>query len=182
MIDDEDYFLTSLNDTLTCGLGACIVLFVVFVILVTIQEPVRGEGRQRTVSDDVTAPASGEERARGRAPVMVRVRGECGFIRTVTADDSDTRVFVDRRNGKNREKCVALIHYERPPEHGTVPIVARSVPSGHLVLTATWGGQRLTGERGVERRWPRAELEITGKTVFATVRLHDEDNPVQWER
>ena len=184
MNDDDAHFLMSLNDTLTCGLGACVLLFIVFVILVTIEEPSPGQGRQRELATDASSNAVGDERARARAPLSVRVRGPCPFVETVTSGSTgvQTMVFVDRREGTRREKCVALLRHHRPPVGARIEVRSKTVPKGRIVLTAAWGGRSLTGTNGLERRFPLGRSVGDGDYPLATVQVDDEYNPVKWAR
>ena len=184
MNDDDAHFLMSLNDTLTCGLGACVLLFIVFVILVTIEEPTAGQGRQRELAADAASDTIGDERARARAPLTVRVRGPCRFVENVTSVGSDveTTVFVDRREGAYREKCVALLRHRRPLAGARIEVRSKTAPEGRIVLTATWGGRNLTGVDGLERRFPLGRSAGEGDYALATVQVDDEYEPVRWVR
>ncbi len=184
MNDDDAHFLMSLNDTLTCGLGACVLLFIVFVVLVTIEEPSPGQGRQRELAADASSNARGDERARARAPLTVRVRGPCPFVENVTSGSTgvESMVFVDRREGTNREKCVALLRHPRPPAGARIEVRSKTVPAGRIVLSATWGGRSLTGVDGLDRHFPKRGNVSKGDYPLATVQVDDEYAPVRWAR
>ena len=182
-MNDDTHFLMSLNDTLTCGLGACVLLFIVFVILVTIEEPSAGQGRQRKAAADVAAVAVGDERAHAHAPLTVRVRGQCSFVKNVTAGGTDVEIgiYSDRREGPNQEKCVALLRHQRPLAGARIDVRSTTAPEGRIVLTATWGGRSLSGVGGIEKYFRRSSTD-EDDYALATVQVGDEYEPVRWAR
>ena len=110
-MNDDAHFLMSLNDTLTCGLGACVLLFIVFVILVTIEEPSAGQGQQQKSAADAAVAAIGDERARASAPLTVRIRGQCSFVKNIRFDSDEAQtpvVYIDRRESPKAAKVAEL--------------------------------------------------------------------------
>lgn len=170
---DDAHFLMSLNDTLTCGLGACILLFIVFVILVTIEEssPEAGQRLKPTATD--AGRGNSYERGRAPVPLTVRVRGDCTFVRSLTDNDTkvERTVFSDRRENPMPPLCVALLQYPRRLPDKTIAICAKEAPTRSIDLSATWGGQIIEIEG-----WPTQHVKKGSACPYYTIAIVHLDN------
>ena len=174
MTDDggEPDFLMSLIDTLTCGLGASILLFVIFVILATVQEPVAQDAGIRPVDARRTsATGSG-------APDMLwlRLRGDCPFIQSVKTEKKHGFGVVRLRDRRGLEEpkddtCVALFRHSDPPDASN--FFAPRLPTGGLRITAVHGGRELTPPGGV--RWKYLPGSRGGGAPLSAFSLHPND-------
>lgn len=165
--DDEPDFLMSLGDTLTCGLGATILLFVIFMIVVTVQEPPPAPPdralRQREV-----------ETAAGAAALWLRLRGDCAFIETVEAyPEVDVDRLRDGRDGAAEDTCVALFRHDDPPD--TIRFRAAKAPARPIAPVIVLGGLDLTP---ADASWTYDGPDGGVFEIF-TLRLDDPRTPVQ---
>ena len=146
-MNDDDNFVMSLNDTLACGLGACILLFIVFVILINVDGERSSEKRQaqKTVAD-IAYIATGDEQELAKPSLLVRLRGACHFVKTVKseADDFERSVYIDARDGK-QNMCVTVLFHPNPPIGNGIElrsiIAFDGTISRTVTLTATWVGK-----------------------------------------
>ena len=183
MTDGDSHFLMSLNDTLTCGLGASVLLFVLFVMLVSLEEPIQGRRSSDSAAPDTRAVEASEESGRVEAVLTVRVMGACNFIRTVSGgqDDIETAIFIDKRGRGHSNRCVAVLRPEQPSRTAGVSIVSEGVPEGRIVVTATWGGRNLTEPNEFEERhFPRNPGGTGGPRLLARIVVDDDRRPIQW--
>ena len=169
---EEPDFLMSLVDTLTCGLGASILLFVIFVILATVQEPVaQGAGTRPVDARRTSATGSG-------APDMLwlRLRGDCSFIRTVETEPRHGFEVVRLHDRRGREEpeddtCVALFRHSDPPDASN--FYALRLPTDGLRITAVHGGRELTPPGGVRWKYPAGSRG--GGAPLSVFSLHPND-------
>lgn len=140
MDDDEPDFLMSLNDTLTCGFGASVLLFVVFVVLVTLQaRPDRGPARLQQVNlQSGVSPT--QEAGRSEDPLLVRVRADCVFVESLqppAGREFDAVKLHDRRAGSDGS-CVAIFRHPEPATRN-LAFTAGTAPQGTVLLTVLLG-------------------------------------------
>ena len=153
-MNEEPGMLMSLNDTLTCGLGACVLLFIVFVILVTLDDPERPASRPQQPGPDAwigdnTHPTAALD------PLWIRVRGPCRAVRSVEASDypdlPPLRFLRDRR--EEEDACVVLVRHPEPPRTRTLVVRGNPNVHGTLFVTALIGGHALVHDMKVS--WGR---------------------------
>ena len=185
-MNEEPGMLMSLNDTLTCGLGACVLLFIVFVILVTLDDPERAAPRPQQPGPDVRFGKDVHPTA-ALDPLWIRVRGPCRAVRSVEAsgypDLPPLRLLRDRREAE--DACVALVRHPEPPR--TRKLVVRGNPNVHgtLFVTALIGGHTLVD--GAQVRWGRrTRLEGAGdddeREPIVSIDPRRPKTPVEWGR
>lgn len=137
----DDDFLTSLNDTLACGLGASLLLFIVFVILINVEDQLSEPGQAQRIADDVSSTATGGELANARPGLLLRMRGPCKLIETVMikGTDFEKSMFADTRDGDEayKTKCVALLAVPDPEPSSGIEVISGGASDGEVLLTAT---------------------------------------------
>lgn len=119
MRDDEPNFLTSLNDTLTCGFGASLLLFFVFAVLVIFENVPSGDASAAQSSRKAQGFGTNIEALADRAQLYVRVASDDpefimaldvtpsgdGVLRKVFGSDPDVAVAtyqIDNASGTFR--------------------------------------------------------------------------------
>lgn len=84
MRDDEPNFLTSFNDTLTCGFGASLLLFFVFAVLVIFENVPSGDAAAAQSSRQAEGFGTNIEALAERAQLYVRVASDsASFIESL---------------------------------------------------------------------------------------------------
>ena len=183
---NDDDFLMSLNDTLACGLGASLLLFIVFVILINVEDQRSEPGQARRIVDDISSTATGDELAHARPSLFLRMRGPCKLIETVTINGTDVEksLFVDTRDGDEgyKTKCVALLALRDPKPDSGIEVITEVAPEGEILLTATWGGQSLTGIEGAKADLESDRCSRENVCLLATVHLDGKGEPIRWAK
>ena len=145
MDEGEPDFLMSLNDTLTCGFGASVLLFIVFVILVALQDtPATAVGeleQARTRSGASINPAD----IKSDDPLLVRVRADCDFIKSLKPPAEGGFATVKLKDGRKGadESCVAIFRLSEPPTR-RLPFTAGKQPDDVVLVTVLLGAVVLT--------------------------------------
>ena len=164
MDDDEPHFLMSLNDTLTCGFGAAVLLFVVFVILVSLRS---GASASREEARPLQRPSASVDRSAGAVepPLLVHLRAHCDFTATVNGDDWKTMRFEDGRP-RAGNTCVTLFLSEKP-RNAIVAFHSGSTaaPEGVVTVTVFYGAEALTPAGGARLKCDASEWR-KGNAVF----------------
>ena len=167
MGQDEPDFLMSLNDTLTCAFGASVLLFVVFVVVVSLQD-LRGRGRDASsLSTPVRFAASlNDADSRSYEPLLIRVRADCEFVRSVRARDLAVRLLRDGR--ETETTCVAVFRVLFDPlRHASFDFTSEVPPIDAWHVTILLGGFVVTqSETGCKSQQP-------GRTTVFSIGLSD---------
>lgn len=113
MKDDEPNFLTSLNDTLTCGFGASLLLFFVFAVLVIFENVPSGDASAAQSSRQAQGFGTNIEAMADRAQLYVRVASDNSeFIKALGVKPSGAgtlrKVF-----GSNPDVAVATFQVDK---------------------------------------------------------------------
>ena len=174
MNDGGERFLMSFNDTLTCGLGASILLFLVFVILANVM-PVEEDYRQGSLAD---ASEAGWDDEPIRAPISIRVHGGCESVEAIRWDPSEKRTIRAERRGIREDNCVVIIMTSGHDR--AIDVRSRAAPSGLVVLTVSQGGRSLTGTNGARRVFAGTGATQPGGYRIARVWPGREHDPIEW--
>ena len=183
-MNEEPDMLMSLNDTLTCGLGACVLLFIVFVILVTLDDPKRPAPKPQQPGQEFRV-GGGRRPTEGLDPLWIRVRGPCRAVRSVEAsgypDLPPLRLLRDRREAE--DACVALVRHAEPPRTGKLDIKGNPNIRGSLVVTALIGGHTLVD--GIQVSWGRrthveGAVDNDERQLIVSFDPHLPKTPVKW--
>ena len=185
-MNEEPGMLMSLNDTLTCGLGACVLLFIVFVILVTLDDPERPAPRpQQSGLEFRLGP--GPRPTEALDPLWIRVRGPCRVVRSVEAsgypDLPPLRLLRDRRG--TEDACVALVRHPEPPRNRALVVRGNPNVRGTLFVTALIGGHTLVDAARVS--WGRrtrleGAVDDDEREPIVSIDPRRPKTPVAWGR
>lgn len=139
----------SLNDTLTCGFGASVLLFVTFAVIVSLQDVPDG--------NVAAVPAMSVAEAAGRSgePLLIRVRGDCDYVSSLTNPSNGGFVVKRLRDGRRLQisggwpeeesVCVSTFRTSFDPErHGSLVFESDRPRTDVWHVTILLGGERIT--------------------------------------
>lgn len=111
-MEDESDFLMSLNDILTCGFGASVLLFIVFAVLVVLEEGDANRVAPNISSHTRVGPAIDQVQLSAKSQLYVRLASEdCELIKNIGIGNSNSQSHIWSRLSQNNI-CVATLRIE----------------------------------------------------------------------
>jgi hypothetical protein len=145
----QDYLL-SLNDTLTCGFGASLILFFVFAVLVVFED----SGRSSDGASGFLANAAGRalraEELAGSPQLYLRIHSNDGrFIEDIIVPDSDDWHWAGASlTGELGEPGLLVLHWDGAFPPPPLEFTVEDGRTGSVTVTAMVGGTLITPEIG----------------------------------